>query len=53
MSDITHIEWAGFAGIGRLGEWFRRRRVREEAREGVGRRRDRGGSAGIEVRIEV
>ena len=30
MPDITHIEWAGFAGVGRLGEWLGRRRVREE-----------------------
>ena len=30
MPDITHIEWAGFAGVGRLGEWLGRRCVREE-----------------------
>ena len=29
MPDITHIEWAGFAGVGRL-EWLGRRYVREE-----------------------
>ena len=27
---------AEFAGVGRLGEWLGRRRVREEAREGGG-----------------
>ena len=36
MPGITHIEWAGFADVGRLGEWLGRRRVREEAREGGG-----------------
>ena len=53
MPDITHLEWAGFAGVGRLGELLGRRHVSEEAHEVGGRRRDHGGSAGIEVRIKV
>ena len=36
MLGITYLEWAMFAGVGRLGELLRRRRVREEAREGGG-----------------
>ena len=33
MPDITHIEWAEFAGVGRLGEWLGRRCMRKEASE--------------------
>ena len=33
MPDITHIEWARFAGVGGLREWLGRRCVRKEASE--------------------